>query len=77
MNTIGKVNESALRGKKSRTDQEKQAFLSSISYEFISMLRPSFFLIKKKRRSANFFEGEARLSAYKNALRAIFIPRIY
>jgi len=40
MNTIGKVNESALRGKKSRTDQEKQAFLSSISYEFISMLRP-------------------------------------
>ena len=40
MTTIGKVNESALRGKKSRTDQEKQAFLSSISYEFISMLRP-------------------------------------
>lgn len=39
MNTIGKVNESALRGKKSRTDQEKQAFLYSISYEFISMLR--------------------------------------
>lgn len=37
MSTIGKVNESALRGKKSRTDQEKQAFLSSISYEFMSM----------------------------------------
>jgi hypothetical protein len=37
LSTIGKVNESALRGKKSRTDQEKQAFLSSISYEFMSM----------------------------------------
>lgn len=37
MNTIGKVNESALRGRKSRTDQEKQAFLSSIPYDFISM----------------------------------------
>lgn len=37
MSTIGKVNESALRGKKSRTDQDKQAFLSSISYDFISM----------------------------------------
>ena len=35
MNTIGKVNESALRGKKSRTCQEKQAFLSSISYEYV------------------------------------------
>lgn len=37
MNTIGKVNESALRGRKSRTYQEKQAFLSSISYDFMSM----------------------------------------
>ena len=37
MTTIGKVNKSALRGKKSRTDQEKQAFLSSISYDFMSM----------------------------------------
>lgn len=33
MSTIGKVNESG--GKK--IDQEKQAFLSSISYEFLSM----------------------------------------
>lgn len=42
MTTIGKVNESALRGKKksrTRTDQDKQAFLSSISYDFMSMLR--------------------------------------
>lgn len=33
------VNESALRGQKSRTDQDKQAFLSSVSYDFRSMLR--------------------------------------
>ena len=41
MTTIGKVNESALRGrrKSSRTHQDKQAFLSSISYDFMSMLR--------------------------------------
>ena len=37
MSTIGKVIESVLRGRKSRTDQDKQAFLSSISYDFISM----------------------------------------
>lgn len=37
MTTIGKVNESALRGKKSRTDQDKKAFLSSISYDFMSI----------------------------------------
>lgn len=35
--SIGKVNESALRGQKSRTDQDKQTFLSSISYDFMSM----------------------------------------
>lgn len=37
MTTIGKVNESALRGQKSRTGQDKQAFLFSISYDFMSM----------------------------------------
>lgn len=37
MGTIGKVNESALRGQKSRTDQDKQDFLSFVSYDFISM----------------------------------------
>lgn len=42
MSTIGKVNESALRGQKSRTDQDKQAFLSSVSYDFLSMLRPRY-----------------------------------
>lgn len=35
--TIGKVNESALRGQKCRTDEEKKAYLS-VSYSFLSML---------------------------------------
>jgi hypothetical protein len=39
---------------------------------FITAFRRSRAKIKKKEA-----EGEARLSAYKNALRAIFIPRIY
>ena len=37
LSTIGKVNESALRGQKCRTDQDKLPF-QSISYDFLSML---------------------------------------
>lgn len=37
INTIGKVNETVLRGRKPRTDQEKQIFLFSIPFDFISM----------------------------------------
>ena len=63
MNTIGKVNKSSVRGKKSRTDLDKQAFLSSISYDFMSMF-------------IGLIDGDGYIAITKNGLENIRIELV-